>query len=179
MTFFLQSPHFLSDLKYYDEILKLVGDSADLYPDIDFLVREHPEYRMEKQELRKLDTYSNVRIVSNWDLKEVFNLTLVVVSHFSSVLMEGVVHGCIPLVYDPTTCSRYCPDVEKEGLGRIAKTEEDFQLCLKEILEEQEECSGERLCSYLRRMEEQRQQWFAATDGKTIERMVNFIRYKS
>lgn len=179
VTFFLQSPHFLSDLKYYDEILKLVGDSADLYPDIDFLVREHPEYRMEKQELRKLDTYSNVRIVSNWDLKEVFNLTLVVVSHFSSVLMEGVVHGCIPLVYDPTTCSRYCPDVEKEGLGRIAKTEEDFQLCLKEILEEQEECSGERLCSYLRRMEEQRQQWFAATDGKTIERMVNFIRYKS
>ena len=178
VTFFLQSPHFLCDLNYYNEILDLIFDSADIHPNIEFLVREHPEYRMEKRIFKRLEAYPNVLMVSDWELNEVYKQTLISVSHFSSTLMEGIAHCCIPLVYDPTTGFRYCPDVEKEGLGRIAKTKEGFRLCLKEILKEYRGGAGEIQCSYLQRMEERREQWFAAVDNKTIERMVDLINCK-
>lgn len=178
ITFFLQSPHFLSDINYYNEILELVSESADTHPDIEFLVREHPEYRMEKRAFKKLEIYPNVHMVSNWELKEVYGLTLIIVSHFSSALMEGIVHGCIPLVYDLPTGSRYCPDVEKESLGRIVKTKEDFFLCLKEILEEYRGAGEGKQRAYLRLIEDRRKQWFAAVDSDAIERMVDFINCK-
>ena len=54
-------------------------------------------------------------MVTDGKLAEVFARTRVGVAHYSSSLMEGVAHGAVPLVYDPTEGSRYSPDVETAG----------------------------------------------------------------
>lgn len=79
--------------------------------------------------------------------------------------MEGVVHQSVPLVYDPTSDSRYYPDVEKLNIGRIAKTEEEFLSHLTDLLKSPwKPYSKETMC-----------QWFAATDKTTLESIVQFI----
>ncbi len=177
VTFFLQAPCYLSDGQYFNEILELITESAELYPQVSFLVREHPEYKLEKKFIKSWETYPNIQMASDWELKEVYKRTFVVVSHFSSSLMEGIVHDCIPLVYDPTTGSRYFPDVEKEGLGRIAKTKEEFQLALKDILADSNDLTKTKN-PYLKNIKEQKQQWFAAAGDEALKRMVDFIQYK-
>lgn len=174
VTFFLQAPCYLSDGRYFNEILELITESAELYPHVSFLVREHPEYKLDKKFIKSWEAYPNIQMASDWELKEVYQRTFVVVSHFSSSLMEGIVHDCIPLVYDPTTGSRYFPDVEKEGLGRIAKTKEEFQLALKDILANSNDLTKTKN-PYLKKIKEQKQQWFAAAGDEALKRMVDFI----
>lgn len=85
--------------------------------------------------------------------------------------MEGVAHGCIPLVYDVTTNSRYYPDVEKEGLGKIAKTKDVFHQQLKEILSYSYDENP-----YLQNIRERQKQWFAATGDATLKQMAETIK---
>lgn len=175
VTFFLQSPCFLSDPHYFNDLSDLIGASAARYPGITFMVREHPEYKIGKERIREWEGYPNVVLVSDWELAEVYGRTLIGVSHFSSALMEGVVHGCIPLVYDPTTGSRYYPDVEREKIGKITKTKAEFMHCLNEMLPHNGDDSGKekRLC--LQTIYAQQPDWFAATGNETLERMAGFI----
>lgn len=177
ITFFLQAPCYLNDSRYLNDMFELIADSAALYPHVSFLVREHPEYKLEKKLIKSWEACPNIQMVSDWELKEVYKRTFVVVSHFSSSLMEGIVHNCIPLVYDSTTGSRYFPDVEKEGLGRIAKTKEEFQLGLKDILTDSNNHVSKAKNPYLRKIKEQKQQWFAAAGDETLKRMVEFIQH--
>lgn len=166
VSFFLQSPCFLSDQTCFDAMLDLIHDSARAFPKINFLVREHPEHRLENSVAEKWKKLDNVKVVSNCKLQDVYARTKIVVSHFSSSLMEGILYGCIPLVYDPTANSRYYPDVEKEGLGRISKSSEEFQICLKELLTEEKQ-----LMAF-----EKKNEWFASTGSVTLEKMVVFLK---
>lgn len=122
------------DSRYFDDLVEQITDAAALYFDQLFLVREHPEYKLSEEVLSEWKTYPNIKIVSDHPLKEVYNRSLITVSHFSSCLMEGIIHDSIPLVYDPTTDSSYYPDLEKEGLGKMTKTKKEFHQYLKEIL---------------------------------------------
>lgn len=167
VSFFLQSPCFLSDWNYFNAMIKLISGSAEEFPEVDFLVREHPEYRLEKSVVEEWKKLNNVEVVSDCKLQDVYVRTKIVVSHFSSSLMEGVLYGCVPLVYDPTVNSRYYPDVEREGLGRIAKSTEDFKTCLKELL------AGEGKQPILF---DKKNQWFASTGDATLRNMVAFLK---
>ena len=166
VSFFLQSPCFLSDQIYFDAMLELITDSANAFPEVNFLIREHPEYRLDNSMVEKWKKLDNVEVVSNYKLQDVYARTKIVVSHFSSSLMEGLLYGCIPLAYDPTVNSRYYPDLEKEGLGRISKLSEEFQTCLKELLAEEKQLTAF----------EKRNEWFASTGSVTIEKMVAFLK---
>ena len=126
ITFFLQSPRFLSDDNYFKQMVSLIEETAERYPEREIGVREHPEYRLGIETVQALLKHSNVRMMSDLPLSEAFARTQVVVSHFSSALMEGMAHDCIPLVFDPTQGSRYSPDVEALGLGCIAYDQPSF-----------------------------------------------------
>lgn len=171
VTFFLQSPCYLSDTSYFKNMLELITDSAGLYPEISFMVREHPDYKIDSTLIDKWKVYPNIQIATDLELQEVYRHTLVTVSHFSSALMEGVAHGCIPLVYDVTTNSRYYPDVEKEGLGKIAKTKDVFHQQLKEILSYSYDENP-----YLQNIRESQKQWFAATGDATLKQMAETFK---
>ena len=112
----------------------------------------------------------NIEMVTDGKLAEVFARTRVGVAHYSSSLMEGVAHGAVPLVYDPTEGSRYSPDVEAEGLGMIAKTKEELTGGLSRILGNCED--------FKQRIEKEQPLWFQATGEETLRNMVGFIKEK-
>lgn len=166
VSFFLQSPCYLSDANYFNSFIMLVFTAAQAFPDVTFLVREHPEYKLDQAIIEKWKEQPNVEIVSDSLLGDVYVRSKIVVSHFSSSLMEGMLYGAIPLVFDPTTHSRYNPDVEKEGIGRIVTSSAEFINCLKELLEDN--------LQPLPPME--LKHWFEATDTDTLENIVNFLK---
>ena len=135
ITFFMQAPVFLLTADYLDRMYRLVVTVAERYKDRIVLVREHPEYKADAVQKEKWAALSNIRNVSNMPLAEVFAQTCVAVSCFSSSIMESVVHGCVPLVFSPATGVRYSPDIEKEHLGLISVSEEEFLVKLNDIIE--------------------------------------------
>lgn len=167
ITFFLQAPVILSSIKYFDEMLQLVTYTASSYPQIPVLVREHPEYKIGKNNIAQWNDYPNIKIVSDWDLKTVYEFTKIAISHFSSCIMESALNGSIPLVYDPTSKSRYYPDIEKECIGYISKTPEDFNNSLYRALNDE--------ISPLTRNKQQLKSWFASTSKETLDKIASFL----
>lgn len=163
VSFFLQSPTYLSDNNYFNALLKLIEISADKFPNVRFLVREHPEYRLNEKIIRQWNLKANVEIVSEHDLTEVYANTRIVVSHYSSSLMEGLQYGCQPLVFDPTCNSRYYPDIEKEKMGKIARSKDEFIKCLETMLKETKWDYANKL------------KWFSATGVATLNAMVTHM----
>ena len=142
ISFFLQAPLFISDDVYYDMLVDLIAETAKKYDNRKILIREHPEFRMDISQKKDLSELSNVRFVTDCVLPDVFASSCVVVSHFSSSLIEGLAHECIPLVFDPTTDSQYLPDVEALGIGAIAKNPCDFFQKLDKVLSEADTYAG-------------------------------------
>lgn len=167
ITFFLQSPRFLSDDNYFKQMVSLIEETAERYPEREIGVREHPEYRLGIETVQALLKHSNVRIMSDLPLADVFAQTQIVVSHFSSVLMEGMVHNCIPLVFDPTQGSRYNPDVEALGLGCVAYDQPSFFEKLGYI--------ERNVASFVERILADKDYWFEQLSEKAIQCTINAI----
>jgi len=163
ISFFLQAPVYLNTVTYLDRMCRLIEATALRYPDRTVLVREHPEYRGKTDGLARLTQYRNVAMVNDEDLKSVYSRTKVVVSQFSSVLMEGLMYGCVPLVFNPTPGSGYSPDIEKEQLGFISKTEDEFFSKLPGCLKMS---PPERLHG-----------WFEATGAMSVENNLKTINH--
>lgn len=161
ITFFLQAPIYLSSETYLDRMCRLIQTTSLRYPNIPILIREHPEYRGKTKGLSRLTQYHNVIMVNDDKLADVYSRTKVVVSHFSSVLMEGLMYGCVPLVFNPTLGSTYNPNIEQEGIGFISKTEEDFFSKLPD-------CFGKTSLGEL-------SQWFKATGNDAINNILKAI----
>jgi len=134
ITFFLQAPLFICDDTYFNQLVELIGETAEKYPDELIGVREHPDYKLAVSVIEAFKKYPNIRMMSDWSLTEVFAHTRIVVSHFSSVLLESVAHECIPLVFNPTSNSSYTPNVEQLGMGMIAYDKSSFFEKLEYIL---------------------------------------------
>lgn len=167
IAFFLQGPLFLSDETYMNELINLIKEQAKSFPKLIFLVREHPEYKLPDPVLDDFAQLINVEIVSAVPLNEVLNRSRVVVSHFSSTIMECLVYGAVPLVYDPTTDSRYYPDIEKEALGMIAKTPDEFRIKLSYILD--------NIALFQRHNHKELSSWFSNTGISTLDAMKQYI----
>lgn len=134
VTFFMQSLIGLGDQNIFQSILDLLFQCAALCPASEFCIREHPSYRLPEEELKRLQKLGNIKVVTNEPLADVFAETILAVSHYSSCLMEGIVHECIPFVFDPVCDSRYYPDVEKMGLGIIASSTTEALEKMQEFL---------------------------------------------
>ena len=139
----------------------LIVSTAKSYPNILILIREHPEYRGKTKKLLDIIHCQNIHIVNNDKLTDVYAQTKVVVSHFSSTLMEGIMYGCTPLIFNPTPNSSYYPDIEKEKLGFISKNEEEFFYKLPYCL--------------CRRPIIRYKQWFKAYGKETINYIIEVI----
>ncbi|MDR2233477.1 MAG: hypothetical protein LBE56_10185 [Tannerella sp.] len=170
ITFFLQGPYVLHDKEYFDEMLDFLLQCAISFPTQMFCVREHPEYRIPDDFKKKLNECSNIRDVSKEPLSEIYAETILVVSHSSSCIMEGIVHKCIPFVFDPTFESRYCPDIEKMTLGIIANTMEEAVRKMNSFILH----PSQRNC-FLKRNDEIKKKLFASYGKDTLRKMVKFI----
>lgn len=134
ITFFLQSPVYIIDEVYFNELLELARHCAQDFPNRTVYIREHPEYRLTEAVKTDLNHYRNVRFVTEDPLQEVFARTEIAVAIFSSTLMEGIIHHTIPFVFDPCFNHPWYPDIEKQGLGIIAKSLPEAKRRIKELL---------------------------------------------
>ena len=137
ITFFLQAPVYFLTKEYLNRIYLLIDKTAEKYDTCNVLVREHPVYKADERIKERWCRHKNLKVVSNVPLEDVYADTHVAVSCFSSSIMECVVHGCVPLVFCPTTGVRYNPDIEAEGLGFISDSEEMFFDSLGRIMEQE------------------------------------------
>ena len=167
ITFFLQSPRFLSDDNYFRQLVSLIEETAERYPNKEIGVREHPEYRLDTTTVEKLQRHGNVRFMSDLPLSETFARTQVVVSHFSSALMEGMAHDCIPLVFDPTQHSRYTPDVEALGVGCVASDKLSFFKDLAYI--------EQHIAAFIEKIITEKSDWFQELSESAIKRTIDAI----
>ena len=127
ITFFLQEPYFVSSTDILNRYYNLIIDTARRNPGLSILYRLHPESDIDSEIRDRLDSGINTYDVSDKPLEDVYSRTKVAVSHYSSTIMECIVHGCIPLVFNPTPNWQYTPDLEAESIGYISTSEHEFR----------------------------------------------------
>lgn len=126
VTFFLQEPYFVASEAILERFYNLIAKTAENNTGLTIQYRLHPESRINSGTMQRLDSLQNVKNVSDDPLEDVYASTKVAVSHYSSTIMECIVHKCCPLVFNPTPHWEYTPDIESEDIGFISTSEESF-----------------------------------------------------
>ena len=134
ITFFLQSPLFLCTTNIFIDIYKLIENVAKKFPSTPILIRSHPDYLLPRSLKENLLYCDNVEFVDGHSIVDVFSRTKIGIAQFSTCLIECVGHGCIPIVYDPVYLSRYKPDIEKLGIGKICSSSTEVISSINEVL---------------------------------------------
>jgi len=135
LTFFLQAPVITLDEVYFKEFLAFIAYCASTFSKQTIYVKEHPEYRLSDEQKNKLIYFKNISFVNEMPLAKLFAITEISIAAFSSTLMESVVHGVIPFVFNPGSTPGYYPDIEKEGFGIYANALENAKIKMKYLLE--------------------------------------------
>ena len=121
VVFFLQVPTVVSDAAYLDELLQLAEAAARhcLAHGDGRTIRIRTERPLTQAQQARFVELPNAAIDSSMPLAEVFARAEVSVSVFSSAIVEGLAHGVIPVVYDPSNESDAC-SMPLDGLGLTA-----------------------------------------------------------
>lgn len=112
--------------------VEVIERVAKANPKAEVLVREHPNFQLSPEILRRFSTIENLRLVppGQFTLASVLDRCLVASAINSSTLLESIGSGTIPVVFNATSLPRYLPDIEAMGLGFEAK---DAEACFKII----------------------------------------------
>ena len=164
LRFFLQAPLYLATPDIFSRFYSLALKCAKRFNHCRILIRSHPEYPLPVALKKYAESFDNIRLVDDWPIEVVYAQTFVVVSHFSSCTMEGLLHGCYPLVFDPVYASRYYPCLEYEGLGFMAKTESKFMEILERVIMNQ--------CSSVASLAN----WCEAAGCDAVKNMIKYIQ---
>ena len=104
------------------------------------------------------------------NLSEVLTRSDLSVSIYSSVILESIAAGVIPIIFNVTSYPRYFPDVEKAGAGLEVKNLDDAVDVIKILINNPKE-----LEKFVTPMEEFRRQYFYADKEQAIKNIVNEI----
>lgn len=135
VAFFLPTPCRMFDTDSFTQLVEFISVVAFCYSKITFLVREHPDYQLKDVVKNRWKEISNIQIVTDNSLPEVFARACVVVAYHVSVLTECLLYGCVPLAFVPASNFSPYPDIKQNGWGYIARTTEEILSCLRGILD--------------------------------------------
>lgn len=135
VAFFLPTPCRMFDIDSFTQLVEFISVVAHCYPDVMFLVREHPDYQLIDVVKNCWKEISNIRIVTDNSLPEVYARARVVVAYHVSALTECLLYGCVPLAFIPASNFSPYPDIEQNGWGYIARTTDEILSCLRGILD--------------------------------------------
>lgn len=126
ISFFLQAPCALLSKAGYEQFVDLIVSCAASHPNVRMLVREHPSYPLPVGLKTRLSGHVNVHFSSptNDSLAELIQASDLVVSVFSTVLLEAIALGTVPLVCNIGSLPQYEPDIAGTGAGIEVKTVE-------------------------------------------------------
>jgi hypothetical protein len=119
ISFFLQAPCAFLSTESYDTFVMLIVQSAKAHPSVTFLVREHPGYPVPALQRQLLAPLENVVFsdLAREPLVQVVAMSELVVSVFSTVLLEALAVGVVPLICSIGALPRYAPDIAGAGAG--------------------------------------------------------------
>lgn len=117
ISFFLQAPCAFLSGDAYDAFVQLIMDCAVEHPSATFIAREHPSYSVPSEMRQALAALPNVRFSDpvQQPMAELVNDSALVVSVFSTVLLEAMAMGVRPLICSIGSLPRYEPDLAAEG----------------------------------------------------------------
>ncbi|MCI1279427.1 MAG: hypothetical protein LKG23_10645 [Nitrospira sp.] len=116
ISFFLQAPCALLSARGYEDFIGLIIGCAASHSAVRFIVREHPSYPVPARLRAKLQM-DNIRFsaASSEMLGEVIRASSLVVSVFSTVLLEAIALDTVPLICSIGSLPHYEPDLARLG----------------------------------------------------------------
>lgn len=118
VSFFLQAPCAFLGSDAYDSFVGLIVRCAQEHPAANFVVREHPSYPVPGALRTSLQARPNLRFSdpARDSLADLICESELVVSVFSSVLLESLVFGVVPLICSIGALPNYVPDIAGAGV---------------------------------------------------------------
>jgi hypothetical protein len=140
LSFFLQAPCALLDFRAYEDFVDLIVDVAKAYPRLRVIVREHPGYPLPNSSRQKFQGCSNVHfsIPTVEPLAEVIGASDLVVSVFSSVLLEAMAMKVVPLICSIGASRYYQPAIAAAGAAIEVQSVMDARRAIDQVIAEPE-----------------------------------------
>lgn len=173
ISFFLQSPNKLGNTTTWHQFLELIRWTAKEFVEVPILVREHPQFLLPSKERKRLQAYSNVKLVSpsSYSLAAVLADSMLVVAIYSTTILEGIAAGVLPLIFNVTSMPSYYPDVQAAGAGIEVKNLEAAKQALRRVITDQT-----YIFQFEAGMKKFRNQYFADNNSqKAIEKITKEI----
>jgi len=148
LSFFLQAPCALLGLDAYASFVDLIADVAQEHPDVRLIVREHPGYPLPAGSSKKLRAYKNVHfsVPAVEPLAEVLAASDMVVSVFSTVLLEALAMNVVPLICSIGAMEHYQPDIAAAGAAIEVRSVADARRVIDEVIAEPARLASVRKC---------------------------------
>jgi hypothetical protein len=119
VSFFLQAPCALLGYEGYAAFAMLAADIAENHPELEVVVRPHPGYALPASVAARYATSHRLRISdpTQETLSDLLLRSDVAVSVFSTVLLEALSMGVVPLICSIGGMKKYYPDIAGMGAG--------------------------------------------------------------
>lgn len=157
ISFFL---HASAGDDYCHILLDIAKQTAEKLPDKKILIKELTESVVPLSKKEELISKSNIFFVSDLPVANIYGCSAVIISQFSSLLIEGVAYGCIPIAFDPSKYTEHSLNLVNTGLGYLASTDSDFFIKLTEAL------ANKTL--FLKNISTKGRNWFCAINRDTV-----------
>jgi hypothetical protein len=138
LSFFLQAPCALLGVQAYEDFVDLIVGVAQAHPRIRVIVREHPGYPLPYGSRQKLLGCSNVHfsIPADEPLAEVIVASDLVVSVFSTVLLEVMAMDVVPLICSIGAMRHYEPAIAAAGAAIEVQSVQDARRAIDQVIAE-------------------------------------------
>lgn len=162
ISFFLQAPCAFLSSEAYDAFVQLLVDCALEHPGTEFVAREHPSYPVPPALRRVLAAQPNVSFSDpvQQPMADLVQESRLVVSVFSTVLLEAMAMGVLPLICSIGSLPRYEPDLAAEGAAIEVFSVQAAQQAIRDLL-----AGSLRLDGHLDSMRAAASRYFAASDA--------------
>lgn len=162
ISFFLQAPCAFLSSEAYDAFIQLLVDCALDHPGTEFVAREHPSYPVPPALRQVLAARPNVRFSDpvQQPMAGLVQESALVVSVFSTVLLEAMAMGVLPLICSIGSLPRYAPDLAAEGAAIEVFSVQAARQVIRELL-----AGSRRLDGHRDSMRAAASRYFAASDA--------------
>lgn len=166
ITFFLSPPVVFMDEYHLKEFFKLINYCAEAFPHRNIYVREHPECKFGLQNKKDVIEHPNVILVGDMPLYEIFGISEISVSIFSSIAFESIVHETVPCVFNLT----YTSNLENHGLGVEATSLQEAKRKIHDLIDDQSWIDEIKVA-----IKKVKRDYFIDEDVKAIDNVLSFL----
>lgn len=148
LSFFLQAPCALLGVQAYEDFIDLIVSVAQAHPRVRVIVREHPGYPLPDGSRQKLQGCSNAHfsIPAVEPLADVIAASDLVISVFSTVLLEALAMGVVPLICSIGAMRKYQPDLASAGAAIEVSSVTEAYRAIDEIISDPSRLAEIRKC---------------------------------